>query len=110
MVTAIRRVALYASATTHQVKLSLKKDSLTLSAQDIDFGGEAKESVDAEYNSDDLDIGFNSTYLVDILSHLDAEQVTFKFSTPTRAGIVSPSGEKTEEDVLMLVMPVRLNS
>jgi len=110
MATAIRRVALYASATTHQVKLAITKNALIMSAQDIDFGGEAKESIDAEYNSDDLDIGFNSTYLVDILSHLESEQVTFRFSTPTRAGIVSPSGEKTDEDVLMLVMPVRLNS
>jgi DNA polymerase-3 subunit beta len=110
MIAAIRRVALYASATTHQIRLSLKKNSLVLSAQDIDFGGEAKDSVDAEYSSEDLDIGFNSTYLVDMLSHLEAEQVTFKFSTPTRAGIVSPAGEKTDEDVLMLVMPVRLNT
>jgi DNA polymerase-3 subunit beta len=109
MMTAVRRVALYASATTHQVKLALKKNSLTVSAQDIDFGGEAKESVDAEYTSDDLEIGFNSTYLVDILAHLEAEQVVFKFSSPTRAGIVSPGGDKTDEDVLMLVMPVRLN-
>lgn len=110
MMTAVRRVALYASATTHQVKLSLKKNQITVSAQDIDFGGEAKEVVDAEYGSEDLDIGFNSTYLVDILAHLDAEQVTFKFSSPTRAGIVSPAGEKTDEDILMLVMPVRLNT
>ncbi len=110
MIAALRRVALYASATTHHIKLSMKKNALTISAQDLDFGGEAKETVDAEYTSDDLDIGFNSTYLVDILSHLEAEQVTFKFSTPTRAGIVSPSGEKANEDVLMLVMPVRLNN
>lgn len=110
MMTAIRRVALYASATTHQVKLAIRKNALTISAQDIDFGGEAKESVDVEYDSDDLEIGFNSTYLVDILAHLEAAQVTFKFSTPTRAGIVSPTGEKTDEDVLMLVMPVRLNT
>jgi DNA polymerase III subunit beta len=110
MVTAVRRVSLYASATTHQVKLSLRKNLLTISAQDVDFGGEAKEILDAEYVSDDLDIGFNSQYVVDILTHLDAEQVTFKFSSPTRAGIVSPAGEKTDEDVLMLVMPVRLNN
>ena len=110
MMNAIRRVALYASATTHQIKLSARKDELTVSAQDLDFGGEATERVDADYNSDVLDIGFNSTYLVDSLSHLDAERVTFLFSAPTRAGIVSPSGDKTDEDVLMLVMPVRLNN
>ena len=106
----IRRVALYASATTHQIKFSVKKSSLTLSAQDVDFGGEAKETIPCEYDGDDLEIGFNSTYVVDILTHLDAEQVAFKFSSPTRAGIVSPAGPKPDEDVIMLVMPVRLNS
>lgn len=107
---AVRRVALYASATTHQIRLSITKSGLTVSAQDVDFGGEAKEKLDCDYTSDNLDIGFNSTYLNDILSHLESEQVSFKFSSPTRAGIVSPTGDKSDEDVLMLVMPVRLNS
>lgn len=106
---AIRRVSLYASATTHHIKLSLRKDELTVSAQDIDFGGEAKETLDCEYAADDLDIGFNSVYLIDILSHLDSEKVVCKFSSPTRAGIIAPVGDKVSEDVLMLVMPVRLN-
>jgi DNA polymerase-3 subunit beta len=106
----VRRVALYASATTHQIRLGVVKSGLTVSAQDVDFGGEAKENLECEYTSDSLDIGFNSTYLVDILSHLESEQVSFKFSSPTRAGIVSPAGDKGDEDVLMLVMPVRLNT
>ncbi len=109
MMAAIRRVALYASATTHQIKLSLRKNELTVSAQDIDFGGEAKEKIDCAYEADDLDIGFNSIYLADILSHLESEEVAFKFSSPTRAGVVTPAGENVDEDVLMLVMPVRLN-
>ncbi len=109
MISTIRRVALYASATTHHIKLSLRKNELIVSAQDIDFGGEAKEKLDCEYTSDNLDIGFNSAYLTDMLTHLDSELVAFKFSTPTRAGVVTPAGENVNEDVLMLVMPVRLN-
>lgn len=107
---AVRRVALYASATTHQIKLAITKTGLTVSAQDLDFGGEAKEHIDCAYNGDLLEIGFNATYLVDILSHLESDEVTFKFSSPTRAGIVAPAGDKGDEDVLMLVMPVRLNA
>ncbi|MER3523366.1 MAG: DNA polymerase III subunit beta [Ignavibacteria bacterium] len=107
---AIRRVSLYASATTHHIKLSLRKDEVTVSAQDIDFGGEAKETLECEYAADDLDIGFNSVYLIDILSHLDSEKVVCKFSSPTRAGIIAPAGENVSEDVLMLVMPVRLSA
>lgn len=109
-VDSIRRVSLYASATTHQIKFSVTNGSLTLSAQDVDFGGDAKETIPCEYKGDDLEIGFNSTYVLDILTHLDADQVEFRFSSPTRAGIVAPAGAATKEDVIMLVMPVRLNS
>jgi len=109
IISTIRRVALYASATTHQVRFDVAAGSVRITAQDLDFGGEAKETIPCEYRGDELEIGFNSVYLIDILSHLDTEQVSFRFSTPTRAGIVSPVG-KEKENVLMLVMPVRLNT
>ena len=108
-IASLRRVALYASATTHQVKFGVKNASLTLSAQDIDFGGEAKETIECEYTGEDLEIGFNSNYVIDILSHMDADQIAFKFSAPTRAGIVAPVQAKEGEDIIMLVMPVRIN-
>lgn len=110
LIETIRRVALYASATTHQIKLSLRKNALIISAQDVEFGGEAREELECDYNAADLDIGFNAVYLLDMITHLESEQVEFKFSSPTRAGIVSPAGEKVQENVLMLVMPVRLTS
>lgn len=110
LVDSIRRVALYASATTHQVRFDVKKGSLAITAQDIDFGGEAKETIACEYSNDEMEIGFNSTYVVDVLTHLDSEKVSFKFSSATRAGLVSPVDAKDGEDVLMLVMPVRLNT
>ena len=109
-ISSIRRVALYASATTHQVRFDITKGSLKITAQDIDFGGEAKETLSCSYSDDDMEIGFNATYLIDILTHLDTEQVMFKFSSPTRAGIISPVGASDQEEVLMLVMPVRLNA
>jgi DNA polymerase-3 subunit beta len=55
-----------------------------------------------------MEIGFNATYLVDILTHIDAEQITMKFSAPTRAGIITPAESPENEDTLMLIMPVRL--
>ncbi len=111
ILSSLRRVSLYASATTHQVRFEVSKDKFSVAAQDIDFGGEARETVAGEYASDKLDIGFNSTYLVDILTHLDADKVEFRFSTPTRAGLVSPASTNGgEQDIIMLVMPVRLNA
>ncbi|HUI10903.1 MAG TPA: DNA polymerase III subunit beta [Bacteroidota bacterium] len=109
MISSIRRVALYASATTHQVRFDIGKSSLQVTAQDIDFGGEARETVPCTFSGDRLEIGFNSVYLTDILTHLESEQVAFLFSTPTRAGIVSPVGEDSDR-IMMLVMPVRLNT
>jgi DNA polymerase-3 subunit beta len=109
MISSIRRVALYASATTHQIRFDITKAALQITAQDIDFGGEAKEKIPCTYTGDTLEIGFNSVYLIDILSHLESEQVMFRFSTPTRAGIVSPVGGESDS-ILMLVMPVRLST
>ena len=110
LIASIRRVALYASATTHQVRLSAVGEKLEISAQDLDSGGEAKESIACGYKGEPLEIGFNSLYLTDILTHLEAEQVVFKFSAPTRAAIIAPAEPVKGEDVLMLVMPVRLNT
>jgi DNA polymerase-3 subunit beta len=110
LIGSIRRVALYASQTTHQVRFQVDRDTLQISAQDIDFGGEARETMPCVYKGEPLEIGFNSQYLVDILTHLEETEVLMKFSTPTRAGIVAPAEESAQEEVIMLVMPVRLAS
>lgn len=109
MISSIRRVALYASATTHQIRFDIAKTALQVTAQDIDFGGEARETIPCTFSGETLEIGFNSIYLIDILTHLESEQVAFRFSTPTRAGIVTPVGGEAGS-ILMLVMPVRLST
>ncbi len=110
LINSIRRVALYASASTHQIRFDLASNALKLSAQDVDFGGEAHELLPCQYAAEGMEIGFNATYLVDILSHIDGDQITMKFGTSTRAGIVKPAEAPAQEDTLMLIMPVRLNS
>jgi len=92
------------------VRFSVKKGTLTISAEDIDFGSEARETCACEYSDEPLEIGFNSTYIIDVLSHIDTEEAIFHFSTPTRAAIVQPVTQRDGENLLMLVMPVRLNS
>jgi len=110
LLASVRRVALYSNMTTRQVRFSLKKNEIRVAAEDIDFGGEAKEKVACEYKDEELEIGFNSAYVIDMLSHLDADEIVFKFSSPVRAAIVSPSKQREHEDMLMLVMPMRLNA
>jgi DNA polymerase III subunit beta len=109
-IASIRRVSLYASVATRQVRLELGANSLKLSAQDVDFGGEATEILPCEYNAEAFEIGFNATYLIDILTHLDTERVVMKFGSPTRAGIIVPAEEAQQESTVMLIMPVRLNA
>jgi DNA polymerase III subunit beta len=110
LIASIRRVSLYSNATTHQVRFDIGNSAIAISAQDLDFGGEAKESISCDFKGDKLEIGFNSNYVIDMLTHLDTEKVTFRFSSPTRAGIISPDGGNENEDITMLVMPVRLTS
>jgi DNA polymerase-3 subunit beta len=109
LLASVRRVSLYSSNTTHQVRFSMKKNELKITAEDIDFGGEAREHIPCVYNADDLEIGFNATYIVDILSHIDSDEVVFNFSSSVKAAIITPAAVKENEDVLMLVMPMRLN-
>jgi DNA polymerase III subunit beta len=105
----VKRVALYSSNTTHQIHFSMKKNELKIMAEDVDFGGEARERVLCNYSADDMEIGFNAIYLMDILSHIDSEEVVFSFSSSVKAAIIKPTTMKENEDVLMLVMPMRLN-
>jgi len=110
LIAAARRVALYANPSTRMVRLDIGKDTIQLRAHDPEFGWEANEKVNCSYTGDELAIGFNSQYLIDILSHLETEEVVFKLSSPTKAGLVTPSPGNEQEEVIMLVMPVRLNT
>ncbi len=110
MLAAVRRVALYSSSMTHQIRLALESDALTVSAEDIERASEAKERVLCDYDSDPMEIGFNSQYLQEVLSNIDGEDVVFEFSSPNRAGVVSPAEGAEGEELLMLIMPVMLNT
>ena len=109
LLSSVRRTALYASMTTHQVRISLKKGSMDVSAEDIDFGSEARETLSCDYSSEPMEIGFNASYIIDVLSHVDTDEVQFLLSSPTRACILKPMTQREGENLMMLVMPVRLN-
>jgi len=110
MLSTVRRVSVFSSTTTRQIRLQLTSDKLTIRAEDLDMSSEAKETISCEYDSGEMEIGFNAKYLADILNNVDGEEAIFEFSTPNRAGIVKPADESDGEKMLMLVMPVMLNS
>lgn len=110
LLNAIRRVAIFANQSTHQVRFKLSGKELLLSAEDIDFSNEAKERLTCSYDGDDMEIGFNSRFLQEMLNNIDSEEIIIEMSAPNRAGIMHPVTQDNEaEDILMLVMPVMLN-
>lgn len=109
-INSIRRVALYANQSTNQVRLKISGKELTLSAEDVDYANEAKERLTCSYDGEDMEIGFNSKFLMDMLINLDSNEVKLEMSAPNRAGILIPIEKDNDAvDVLMLVMPVMLN-
>jgi DNA polymerase-3 subunit beta len=106
----IKRVSIFSNKTTHQIKLKLAGSELLLSAEDLDFSNEANERLVCHYDGDDMEIGFNSRFLMDMLSNLDTTEVQLAMSIPSKAGLLMPNApENTSEDILMLVMPVMIN-
>jgi len=106
----LRRVVIFANKTTHQVRLKITGSELNISSEDIDFSNEAHERLSCQYDGDDMEIGFNAKFLIEMLTNLSGEEVTIEMSTPNRAGLLFPQTNDEKEDVLMLVMPVMLNS
>ncbi|HYE94732.1 MAG TPA: DNA polymerase III subunit beta [Rubricoccaceae bacterium] len=110
MLAAVRRVALYSSSMTHQIRLALQPDALTISAEDIERASEARERVLCDYSAEPMEIGFNASYLTEVLQNVDAEDVVFEFASPNRAGVVTPGTQQDGEEIMMLIMPVMLNT
>ncbi|HBF21537.1 MAG TPA: DNA polymerase III subunit beta [Cryomorphaceae bacterium] len=107
----VKRVAIFSNKTTHQVRLKMAGSELNISAEDLDFSNKAHERLSCNYQGEDMEIGFNSRFLNEMLSNLESDSVSLEMSAPNRAGIILPNdGLEDGEDILMLVMPVMLNN
>ena len=107
----LKRVSVYSNQASNLVKLALTGNQITVSAQDIDFSISAYERLNCQYEGEDMEIGFKSTFLIEILSNLTSSDVIVELSDPTRAGILLPAvSGKEEEDLLMLLMPMMINA
>jgi len=109
--TTLKRVSVFANQASNLVRLKLTPTELIVSAQDIDFAISAVETIKCEYDGQPMEIGFKSTFLVEILSNLSSEDVKMKLSDPSRAGLLLPAEKELDyEDVLMLLMPMMINA
>ena len=111
LLSSIKRVSIYANKTTHQIRLKIAGSELQINSEDLDFANKAEERLTCQYEGTDMEIGFNSKFVIDMLNNIGAEQISLEMSAPNRAGIILPlDGMEEGENTLMLVMPVMLNN
>ena len=106
MVASVKRVSLFSNPISYQVKLKFGENKIDIYAQDIDFGGEAHESLKCSYSSPELEIAYNANYLLDTLRHVGSNEVRISLESPDGPGLVFPKEQMEKEELLMLVMPV----
>ena len=107
----VKRVSIFSKKTTYQIRLNIAGTALQISAEDFDYSNSAEERIDCEYQGEDIKIGFNSRFLIEMLNGLDCNNVKLSMSLPNRAGLLTPLDNTEEgESITMLVMPVMLNS
>ena len=106
----VRRVSIFSNKTTHQIRLKIAGTELQISAEDFDYSNSAEERLDCDYQGEDMKIGFNSRFLIEMLNSLSCDSIKLSMSLPNRAGIISPlDGTDEGELITLLVMPVMLN-
>jgi DNA polymerase-3 subunit beta len=111
LLSSVRRVSIFSNKSTHQIRLKIAGAELNISAEDVDYSNKAEERLTCSYKGDDMQIGFNSRFLVEMLNNLTSDEVSLEMSLPNRAGILTPvDGLDEGEQVTMLVMPVMLNN
>ncbi len=107
----VRRVSIYSNAASNLIKLGLSANQCVVSAQDLDFSVSAYERLTCDYEGDEMEIGFKSAFLVEILANLSTTEVVISMSDPSRAGLIFPhQNENPDEDVLMLLMPMMIGA
>lgn len=108
MLNAMRRVAIFASKASNLVKMEMQPGMMRLAAQDLDYGTSAEERVMCDYQGNDMTIGFNSTFTVEILNNMGGETTVIKLSDPARPGIFEPLEQQPDTELTTIQMPMQV--
>jgi DNA polymerase-3 subunit beta len=108
-VNALKRVSVFSNQASNLARLQLSDKDIVISAQDIDFSTAAEETIPCDYTGTPMSIGFKSGFLIDILNNIPSTDITLELSDPSRAGLIIPTENEENEDLLMLLMPMMLN-
>ncbi len=107
MLASVRRVAIFSNRSTKQVELEISKSGAVVRTEDPENASSAEEKFEIDYEADDLSVGFNANYVVDMLSHLDGAKAVVRLNTPTSATLIGPEKQQENEEMTMLLMPMR---
>jgi DNA polymerase-3 subunit beta len=111
LLNSVKRVGIFSNKSTNQIKFKIAGSELNISAEDYDYNNKAEERIACNYNGDDIEIGFNSRFLIDMLNNLDCNEICLSMSLPNKAGLITPTDKiEGKEEITMLIMPVMLNS
>lgn len=109
LINSLKRSTIFANQSTHQVRFMVNGQTLTLRAEDIDFANEATETIVCNYDGNDMEIGFNAKFIIEMLQNIESDSVLFELSESKKAGLILPTDvDDANENVLMLVMPVMI--
>ncbi|MDA0196609.1 MAG: DNA polymerase III subunit beta [Bacteroidetes bacterium] len=110
ILSSLKRISIYANKSTHQIRIKIAGSELVISAEDLDFSNEANERLACEHVGDDIEIGFNARFMMEVLSNMESDQIDLKLDAPNKAGLILPKQNNDNEDILLLIMPVMLNN
>lgn len=108
LLSAMRRVSLFASKASSLVKMSMNENEILLQSQDLDYSTKADERVACSYEGNPMSIGFNAVYMMEVLNNLPGDSIVVKLSDPGRPGLFMPFEQKENEDIVMLQMPMQV--
>jgi len=109
LLAALRRVQPFANDSSNLIRFHVEGSVLQLDAEDYDFSKTATERMTCDYNGQPMSIGFKGSSFIEILSNFDCQEVIIKLADPSRAGLVLPSEQPENQDVIMLMMPMLIN-
>ena len=106
----VKRISIFGNKSTNQINIKITGSELTISAEDIDMSNEAVERLGCDFAGEDMEIGFNSKLLIELLQNISTPDIIIELSTPNRAGIILPNQNMDDEHLLMLIMPMMIAS
>ena len=109
LLSALRRVQPFANDSSNLIRFHIENGVLQLDAEDYDFSKTATEKMSCEYTGQPMSIGFKGSSFIEILSNFDSQEIMIHLADPSRAGLVLPSEQPENQDVLMLMMPMLIN-